>query len=69
MKTKARVQEDIGPHLSLTDCWMEARLTTKHQVDKSHLHPPCQLRGRGGNHIDEGSISEGKPNALHTFYR
>lgn len=23
------------------------RLTTKHQGDKSHLHPPWQLRGRG----------------------
>lgn len=23
-------------------------LTTTHQVDKSHLHPPCQLRGGGG---------------------
>lgn len=23
------------------------RLTTKHQEDKSHLHPPCQLSGRG----------------------
>lgn len=53
---KVRVQEEIGPHLK-----SKARLTTKHQVDKSHLHPPCQLRRRGGNYIDEGSISEGKP--------
>lgn len=41
-------------------------LTTKHQVDKSHLHPPCQLRGRGGiiqsdehfNYWNEGSVKE-----------
>lgn len=43
--TQGRTVYDIIGFI-LIMVWM-VLLTTKHQVDKSHLHPPCQLRGRG----------------------
>lgn len=42
--------ETVFLFLFFTCCTItDQKLTTKHQVDKSHLHPPCQLKGRGGN--------------------
>lgn len=37
-------------------------LTTTHQADKSHLHPPCQLRYGGGE--GAGTISFAKDISL-----